>query len=1515
MKKVSTVLTMSSLLFCAPQLAEAASDPAPLKPLQDATWSKGIFDHQLYENYIGKPNDPSLEYDRSTIQFRLPDLQGKTVTKATLRIRITSINSTVEDADVFIAVYGSSIDNWEASFPTFPLKETDPLLQKKKKVDLQTSDGWVEFDVTNFVQNQADGLVTFALLGNETVDNEVLFFSDQDARNYPQLLLETEDATPPSQAPVIHDAETSEDTPARDLYLLQDTQDETPVTHYKISNITGGKLYLGNGTVEIESDSFITKEEGADGLTFVPLHDANSLAGDLFSFNVQAAQDNAGKGLSAAAKATITVTEVNDKPVAHHDSLPSIDENSGDQIIPFSELIANDSPGADNEGDQTLEIIDPVSEPTAGTVRISGSHVIFSPARNYHGPARFTYKLKDNGSTDGSPDPQISEDTATATFDINEIAKTPSISQAETDEDTPTSGGLEIIPDNTGGITTGYYRISGIVGGTLYQNDGATPIREGSFITADQGALGLKFLPDEDLNSPAGDLFLFQVQAAADQSGRGLSAPANALITVNEVNDEPVATSDTLDPIAENAGELTIPVDKLLDNDDPGAKNESNQKLTFLLVGNSVGGTVHMDESETHVIFTPESNFVGTASFQYMIEDALGLTSRTATVSFQVVPLTDRPIVTPATTAEDVMSTTGLVISPTHAGGTTATHFKISGITGGRLYHKNGTTLIQDGEYITVSEGQAGLRFMPTENAHGNTGFGFRVQAAADANGALLSPAVDATITVTEVNDPPVAQDDRLETVVPGTSVVTIPFDKLTANDSAGPEDEQWQTLQVTNVIALHGGSVEIIDGKIIFTVAADFQGLAKFSYTITDNGVTNQIPDPISVSAEASFYVRDEIPPVITLHNETMYLHKGESYYEPGYQAFDEGDHDLTDQVSITGFVDQDRIGTYVLTYRVQDSSGNTAEAKRTVHVVSTNLSELSVASLDLTPAFEPSQRAYTLSAPGDQSTVTIFATGEDPTATITIQGTSVGTGGDKEVALLVGKNDVTIVVTARGGATKTYTLEITLQDPPTPEPQPEPQPEPEPNPEPNPEPQPEPNPQPEPEPNPEPQPEPNPEPQPEPNPEPQPEPQPEPNPEPSPEPKPEPKPRPDRDRDRDRDRGSHSASSSKAVSETRQAKVTTGSETVQVDITRRSAANGKIFDSVTLRESKVDQLIAKAAADATSFAKISIDDLPEQPADEIEISIARQALRKLQKESLGLIMEAGGGACVTLPAEALGQLTDVEENLIFNVIPIRKPGELQQVQERAMMTQPFQSFAQGRNVRIVGQSMKIESNYNIQESQVLFPLTGLEVPADPQLRQAFLNGLAMFVVHDAGESGVKFGQVIMDQNQNPIGLEIEVKKFGTYTILSADASERTAENISRAEVASLIAHQLELNQVAESNSYLDVPAAHWASKEVSQLTAAGIFAGDALGNFRPEQGLTRAEMAVIASKVLGLNASVDSNTFPDTQGHWAAPVIESVKHAGLMLGFADGSFRPDQPLTRAEADAVLKRLFQPSR
>ncbi|MDE7245652.1 MAG: S-layer homology domain-containing protein, partial [Oscillospiraceae bacterium] len=116
-----------------------------------------------------------------------------------------------------------------------------------------------------------------------------------------------------------------------------------------------------------------------------------------------------------------------------------------------------------------------------------------------------------------------------------------------------------------------------------------------------------------------------------------------------------------------------------------------------------------------------------------------------------------------------------------------------------------------------------------------------------------------------------------------------------------------------------------------------------------------------------------------------------------------------------------------------------------------------------------------------------------------------------------------------------------------------------------------------------------------------------------------------------------------------------------------------------------------------------------------------------------------------------------------------------------------------------------------------------------------------------------------------------------------------------------------------AASNNFNDVGDSAWYNEAISTLVQAGVLDGYGDGTFRPEQPVTRAELAAVLVRVQG-GSSASGAGFTDTNEHWAEGYISSAVMSGLVLGYEDGSFRPDQGVTRAESVTMINRMLMRS-
>lgn len=137
---------------------------------------------------------------------------------------------------------------------------------------------------------------------------------------------------------------------------------------------------------------------------------------------------------------------------------------------------------------------------------------------------------------------------------------------------------------------------------------------------------------------------------------------------------------------------------------------------------------------------------------------------------------------------------------------------------------------------------------------------------------------------------------------------------------------------------------------------------------------------------------------------------------------------------------------------------------------------------------------------------------------------------------------------------------------------------------------------------------------------------------------------------------------------------------------------------------------------------------------------------------------------------------------------------------------------------------------------------------------------------------------------------------------------------NMTRAEVTTMFARLLTEKMAADqtySNTFSDVAKSHWAANYIGYMQQFGIITGYADGSFRPDASVTRAEFAAIASRFEALTEGTKS--FSDVpSSHWAAKYINFAATRGWVNGYADGTFRPNNSITRAEVAAVTCRLLE---
>lgn len=145
-------------------------------------------------------------------------------------------------------------------------------------------------------------------------------------------------------------------------------------------------------------------------------------------------------------------------------------------------------------------------------------------------------------------------------------------------------------------------------------------------------------------------------------------------------------------------------------------------------------------------------------------------------------------------------------------------------------------------------------------------------------------------------------------------------------------------------------------------------------------------------------------------------------------------------------------------------------------------------------------------------------------------------------------------------------------------------------------------------------------------------------------------------------------------------------------------------------------------------------------------------------------------------------------------------------------------------------------------------------------------------------------------------------------------DGTVRPNETITRAEVTTIFYRLLTSARRDEiftsENSFRDVNSSLWYNKAASSMAAGGYIQGYADGTFGANKPITRAEFVCLAARFATKTTGFASYTDVDN-GHWAARSIAICASNGWVQGYEDGTFRPDQPITRAEAMTIINRML----
>lgn len=390
---------------------------------------------------------------------------------------------------------------------------------------------------------------------------------------------------------------------------------------------------------------------------------------------------------------------------------------------------------------------------------------------------------------------------------------------------------------------------------------------------------------------------------------------------------------------------------------------------------------------------------------------------------------------------------------------------------------------------------------------------------------------------------------------------------------------------------------------------------------------------------------------------------------------------------------------------------------------------------------------------------------------------------------------------------------------------------------------------------------------------------------------------------------------------------------------VLRKTEADGKKKDHVTLQTSVVEEAQAKAKGQGTKAIRVVIPDVRDE-VSEVKVDVPKASLQSLKSDSNDLELSTANMR-IMIPGDSLATFTD---DLYFRFIPIKEQAKRLEVEERAKKEEIIKKIAQSDNLSIWGRPMTVETNMENRPVTVYMPLGTL--PSDDAKRKDLLDHLVIFIEHDDGTKELVQGE-LSEFAPGMQGMKFNISKFSTFSMVYLpgwkseqnlsgahkvyikgynDGSFRPQSAILRAELAAMLGRNMRIDSSSKRPiQFKDVADGYWALEEINRTSQSGIIAGFKDGTFRPKAVVTRAQMAAIVARWVSKECELDASafaacgkpsgakSFADVKDdYWAADEIQIASAFEFMVGNADNTFRPEDPLTRAEAVKVMNRLFK---
>ncbi len=614
---------------------------------------------------------------------------------------------------------------------------------------------------------------------------------------------------------------------------------------------------------------------------------------------------NGGLDTSDPQTFLITVGDINDAPSFTLGTSQTLLEDSGSQSV--TSFLTNISPGPSNESTQSVSFILTTDNPSLFAIAPaidSNGDLTYTLAANANGTAKVSVIAKDDGGTaNGGIDTSAQQSFTVVVTPVNDAPSFMAETAVTVNEDIAP----QAVPGFLTNIAAGPTNESGQTISFQVMTDNPSLFLIPPTIDSN-GTLSYRVQPNT--NGKATVTVIATDNGGTANGGLNTSLEQSFTITINAVNDAPSFIVGSSQSVMGDSGPQSFA--DFVTSITAGPDDETAQLVSFLVsVDNpALFSALPTIDATGTLRYTPAPLANGAAVVSVIgqdnggtvnggVDQSVAITFTVAVTSFQ------DPVATVVTTAEDTL-TSELIMLDTGLASSPVTHFRVSGIRNGILYRADGQTFVTDGDFLPVSVGVDGLRFLPFANANASTnpeGFGFSLQnsTAATVTGLVRTP-VDVRVSVTPVNDAPTftafAPAPYTEDAGPQT------IGKFALNIQAGPSsatDELSQPLQFA-VDVLNASStlaftqLPNIDtaGNLTFETAPDAFGTATLRITLDDGSGGRQTTDvPIVVQA-----VNDV--PTITVPNPIVPAAGVGSQVIPGVVQFNPGASNETEPVNV---------------------------------------------------------------------------------------------------------------------------------------------------------------------------------------------------------------------------------------------------------------------------------------------------------------------------------------------------------------------------------------------------------------------------------------------------------------------------------------------------------------------------------------------------------------------------------------------------------------------------------------